>query len=231
MAITRPSLSRHANVGAVFFALLLSLACSVSMQYGHADGPVAKDAAGIKPLQVGQAAPRFIVETVDRDPFVFDPQSLERPVLLVSFRGGWCPYCNLHLSELRHVIPDIDARGVDVLFLSGDRPGLLYRSLDAETQADIASLDYTLLSDADAQAAIALGIAFEASSMTVERRREKGDDIEGSSMLRRGILPVPAVFAIGTDGKVAFAYANPDYKVRLPADELLAVAVRLTGGK
>ena len=231
MAITRPSFSRHAIPGAVFFVLLMSLVCSVSMQYGHADGPVASDAGGIKPLQVGQAAPRFIVETVDRDPFVFDPQSLQRPVLLVSFRGGWCPYCNLHLSELRHVIPAIDALGVDVLFLSGDRPGRLYRSLDAETRADIASLDYTLLSDADAQAAIALGIAFEASAMTVERRREKGDDIEGSSMLRHGILPVPAVFAIGKDGKIAFVHADPDYKVRLPADELLAVAEHLAGRK
>jgi peroxiredoxin len=228
--ITFPRL-RHALYGAFAFMLLLSLACSVSMQYGHADGPIARDADGIAPLQVGQAAPRFIVETVNGEPFVFDPQSLDRPVLLVSFRGGWCPFCNLHLSELRHVMPDIDALGVDILFLSGDRPDLLYDSLDAETQADIASLNYTLLSDADAQAAIALGIAFEASSMTIERRLEKGDDIEGSSMLRRGVLPVPAVFAIGIDGKVAYAYANPDYKVRLPADELLAVAVRLAGGK
>ena len=231
MAITRPFISRHAIPGAVLFVLLLSLVCSVSMQYGHADGPIARDAGSIKPLAVGQAAPRFIVETVDRDPFVFDPKSLERPVLLVSFRGGWCPYCNLHLSELRHVIPDIDALGVDVLFLSGDRPGLLYNSLDADTRANIASLDYTLLSDADAKAAIALGIAFKASPMTVERRQERGDDIEGSSMLRHGILPVPAVFAIGRDGKIAFAYANPDYKIRLPAEELLAVAVELAEGK
>lgn len=231
MATTTLPRSWYAIPGSLAFALVLSLVCSLSMQYGHADGPIARNAEGIRPLRAGQAAPRFIVETVNHDPFVFDPQQLERPVLLVSFRGGWCPFCNLHLSELRHVIPAIAALGVDVLFLSGDRPDLLYRSLDAETQADIASLDYTLLSDADAQAAIALGVAFQASSMTIERRREKGDDIDGSSMLRHGILPVPAVFAVGTDGKIAFAYANPDYKVRLPADELLAVAVRLVGGK
>jgi peroxiredoxin len=225
------SYPRYAIPGVLSFVLLLSLVCSVSMQFGHAAGPVARDAKGIKPLGVGQAAPHFIVETVNRDAFVFDPQELERPVLLVAFRGGWCPCCNLHLSELRHVIPDIDALGVDVLFLSGDRPELLYRSLEPETRADIAALGYTLLSDADGQAASALGIAFRVSSMTVERRLEKGDDIEGSSMLRRGILPVPAVFAVGTDGRIAFAYANPDYKVRLPADELLAVAERLAGGK
>jgi peroxiredoxin len=70
---------------------------------------------------------------------------------------------------------------------------------------------------------VALGVAFKASQRTIDRRNDKGQDIEDSSMLRHGVLPVPAVFAIGQDGIIAFAYANPDYKVRLPADELLAV--------
>jgi peroxiredoxin len=69
----------------------------------------------------------------------------------------------------------------------------------------------------------ALGVAFKASQRTIDRRNDTGQDIEDSSMLRHGVLPVPAVFAIGQDGIIAFAYANPDYKVRLPADELLAV--------
>lgn len=221
--------SRFTVTGALSLVLCLSLVCSVSMQYGHTDRPVARTATAIKPLEVGDTAPRFIVETVNHRPFVFDPQNLERPALLIAFRGGWCPYCNMHLSELRYVVPEIDAMGIDVVFLSGDRADLLYRSLKPETRA--AALGYTVLSDADGQAAIALGIAFEAPASTMERRTQKGDDIEGSSMRRRGILPVPAVFAIDTAGKVAFAYANPDYKVRLPADELLAVATGLIEGK
>lgn len=204
-------------------ALFLSLVCSMSVQYGHADTPVAATAEEIQPLIVGDVAPRFSVETVDHQSLVFEPRDLERPVLLISFRGGWCPFCNMHLSELRHVIGDINALGVDVLFLSGDRPELLYKSLKQETQQDIADLDYQILSDADAQAAIALGIAFKAPQMAIDRRAEKGDDIVGSSMARHGVLPVPSVFAVAQDGIIAFAYSNADYKVRLPADELLTV--------
>ena len=33
-----------------------------------------------------------------------------------------------------------------------------------------------------------------------------------------------AVFIIGTEGTVKFIYANPDYKVRLSSDALLAAA-------
>ena len=207
--------------------LALSLVYSTSIQYGHADKPVAPSAAEIQPLSAGDPAPFFTVETVDREPFEFDPRRLQRPVVLISFRGGWCPFCNMHLSELRHALPEIADTGVDVLFLSGDRAELLYESLERETQDDIAGLDYTILSDADAQAAIALGIAFKASSRTIQRRLDKGQDIDRSSMQRHGVLPVPAVFAINSDGVITYAYANADYKVRVSAEELIAAAAAI----
>jgi peroxiredoxin len=223
------SVFNHANprstvIGALSVVLFMSLTCSMSMQYGHADVPIAESAELAQPLAAGQLAPRFEVRTVENKPFIFDPRELERPVVLITFRGGWCPFCNMHLSELKDVVSDIDALGVDVLFLSGDRPDLLYSTLGRETREDIAGLDYTILSDADAQAAVALGVAFKASQRTIDRRNEKGQDIDDSSMMRHGVLPVPAVFAVAKDGFIAFAYANSDYKVRLPADELLAVA-------
>lgn len=222
---------RSTILGALSVVLFLSLASSMSMQYGHADVPIAATAEMIEPLQVGQSAPRFTVRAVDQEPFEFDPLNLERPVVAVAFRGGWCPYCNMHLSELKDVVAEIDALGVDVLFLSGDRPELLYRSLKRETQEDIANLDYQLFSDADAQAAIAFGIAFRASQKTIDRRHEKGQDIADSSMDRHAVLPVPSVFAIDRDGIIAFAYSNPNYKVRLPADELLQVATEIAVSK
>lgn len=216
-----------ALVGVFAGMLALSLFCSMSIREGHADVPVAATAGEIRPLRAGDEAPRFTVETVEGEAFNFDPQNLERPVLIIAFRGGWCPYCNMHLSELRHVVPEIDAMGVDVLFLSGDRPELLYDSLDDDTRDDIAGLGYTILSDAKASAAIAFGIAFRASEKTVQRRHEQGQDIEASSMALHGVLPVPSVFAIDADGQIRFAYSNADYKVRLPADELLDVAAAM----
>ena len=222
---------RATVLSAMSTVLILSLACSMSMQYGHADTPVAASADLAQPLQVGQRAPRFVVRTVDNEEFSFDPRKLERPVVAITFRGGWCPFCNMHLSELKEVVTKIDALGVDVLFLSGDRPDMLYKSLSRETQENIAGLDYQILSDADAQAAIAFGIAFKASQRTIDRRDQKGQDIVDSSMLRQGVLPVPSVFAIDAEGVIAFAYSNPDYKVRLPADELLQVATEIAASK
>jgi peroxiredoxin len=144
--------------------------------------------------------------------------------VLVTFRGGWCPYCNLHLSELKDVVPELRGKGVDVLFLSGDRPEILYNSLKQETQEDIDGMGYTILSDADIDAAKALGIAFRQEQATIERYENNGMDIAGSSMKNYGVLPVPAVYVIDSDGMVTFSFIEADYKVRLPADDLLAAA-------
>jgi peroxiredoxin len=203
--------------------MLVSLVCSLSI----AGAPIAETADQVRPLEAGEPAPPFSVRTLDDETFDFDPLTLERPVILVTFRGGWCPYCNLHLSELRHVVPQIDAMGVDVLFLSGDRPDLLVESLDEDTRRDIDGLGYTILSDANANAAIALGIAFRAPERYLEMLPERGIDIEASSMDRHGVLPVPAVYAIDRSGQIAYAFVEADYKVRLPADELLDVATAL----
>jgi len=219
----RPNL-RSFVLGLMAVMMILSLIYSNSVHFGHADVPVARTAAEIQPLGVGDAAPHFTVETMANERFEFEPRDLERPVVLISFRGGWCPFCNLHLSELRRAIPEISDMGIDVLFLSGDRSDLLVKSLRRETQANIEELGYTILSDANAQAAIALGIAFKASDRTIQGRIDRDDDIEGSSMARHGVLPVPAVFAINREGLITFAYANPDYKVRISADELVAAA-------
>ena len=212
-------------IDCVFAALLFAtLVCSLAAQDTMAGGMIARSADTIKPLGVGDRPQKFVVESVESESVLFDARNLERPVVLLTFRGGWCPYCNMHLSEVRHVIPEIKAMGMDVIFLSGDRAELLYASLSQETQEDIDGLDYTILSDANAEAAIALGVAFEAGEKPVNWNHQKGNDIAASSMTNHGALPVPAVFAIDKDGVIQFAYVNANYKVRLPSDELLAAA-------
>jgi len=221
-------LNPQSTIVSVFSAVMLSsLVCSLSIQQCHAGELIAESAEETQPLRTGQQAPSFVVRNADNEEITFDPDSLERPVVLITFRGGWCPFCNMHLSELRTVVPDIGAMGIDVMFLSGDRPDMLYASLAEDTQENIEELDYQIYSDADANAAIALGVAFKVSEHTINRRNEKGQDIEDSSMLRHGVLPVPAVYAIDKTGLIRFDFVEPNYKVRLPAEELLAVSREL----
>lgn len=201
----------------------------------HSDHVVAADYAALPasaeettPLKTGDRAPAFTVRTVNDEPFVFDPEKLERPTILISFRGGWCPYCNMHLSELRTVIPELKKSGFDVLFLSNDRPELLYSSLAQETQESIDGLDYVILSDADIGAAMALGTAFKTDKGLADYLKQKdGDYYEGSSVARYNALAVPAVYVVDRSGEIVFDFVNSDFKIRLPAEDLLAAANKL----
>jgi hypothetical protein len=50
-------------------------------------------------------------------------------------------------------------------------------------------------------------------------------DIEEASGQEHHMLPVPAVFMLGgTKGLIEFEYVNPDYRVRMSPDLLLAAA-------
>ncbi len=208
-------------------ALLIALSfLAVPSGSAKAAAPLPSSAADVTPVRSGERAPSFTVRTVDNEPFVFDPDRLARPAVLISFRGGWCPYCNLHLSELRHVIPQIRALGYDVLFLSGDRPDQLYTSLRDDTKQDIEGRDYIILSDADTEAAIALGTAFRIDKGLTDYLDGKQHDYRDSSIAKHEALAVPAVYVVNREGKIVFDFVNADYKVRLPADELLAAAQR-----
>lgn len=59
---------------------------------------------------------------------------------------------------------------------------------------------------------------------TVEAYRGYGIDLEAASGENHHLLPVPSVFIVGTDGRIAFAYANTDYTVRLSAEEMIEAA-------
>ncbi len=81
-----------------------------------------------------------------------------------------------------------------------------------------------LLSDSKMSAAESFGVAYQVDDATLKQLQQYGIDIEAASGEKHHILPVPAVFLIGTDGQIKFQYVHPDYKIRLDPELLLAAA-------
>ena len=198
--------------------VLAAVALLVAMGIPEAYGAVPEAAEQVRPLSEGSPAPAFIARRPDGAGWRFDPGQLQSPVMLIFYRGGWCPYCNAHLAALREAEAELERMGFEVLFLSADRPEMLQASLQEPAPG------YTLLSDSRMQAARAFGIAFRVDDATVRRYREHGIDLEAASGEIHHELPVPAVFLVDQKGVIRFVYANPDYKVRISAADLLAAA-------
>ena len=179
------------------------------------------DPAQVHPLSVGNPAPVFSARTADGMLRKFSPDAYSKPTIVLFYRGGWCPYCNMQLSDMRLVEPKLRASGFEIVFLSTDQPKLLYSSLKAT------DIHYTLLSDNHLKAARAFHIAYHLDSATLAKQREYGVDLERTTGTKLHELPVPSVFMIDTSGTIRFVYSNPDYTVRLGADALWAAAARL----
>lgn len=206
--------------------LSVSLLLSVAMGAVAQDGDTAPTARTdihpepemAQPLMPGMKAPAFTVLDPKGEKVSFDPDQLSKPLIITFYRGGWCPYCNLHLSEMRHAEAEIEKMGYDIWFISVDQPSVLEASLEEP------DLKYRVLSDSDLDAIRAFGIAFRLPEETVEKYREYGVDLEEASGRDHHVLPVPSTFIIGQDGVIRFAYSNPEYSVRLSPEVLLAAA-------
>jgi len=183
---------------------------------------VADAADQIRPVGEGAIAPSARMKNVDGRDVVMTTVYQRKPTVLVFYRGGWCPYCNTHLEELATHADQLREMGFQIVGISPDRPSELAKSIDK------LDLDYTLLSDADAELTRAFGLAFKVGQPTIEQYKGYGIDLEASSGYDHHILPVPAVYLIDTAGRIRFAFWDADYKNRLSGQKLLAVARKMT---
>ena len=170
------------------------------------------------PLKVGDSIPDVSLRTEENQEVSLRKLVSEKPTVLIFYRGGWCPFCNRQLQSLAGIEDDLNKAGVQLLAISMDQPAKLKATPDRE------KLHYRLLSDSDAAAATAFGIAFKVDDKTVEKYKGYGINLDAASGNDHHILPHPAVFIANTNGVIRFAHVNPDYKVRLESAKLLEAA-------
>ncbi len=176
----------------------------------------AESADAIKPLPVGAAMPEARVKNAKGEELSLKQTTSGKPTILIFYRGGWCPFCTRHMAELAKSQEALTAMGYQILAIGADASGELPATVEKH------HLGYTLLSDVDMHAADAFGLAFyldEATAKRYEGRFKLSAKHEG-----RYWLPVPAVYIADRNGKIVFAHTNPDYRQRLPVEDLLAAA-------
>jgi peroxiredoxin len=190
------------SISTVVFSLFMTLLIAQD---------IPKEATDISPLLIGEQIPNIMLKDTDGKSVSLTELVAQKQTVLIFYRGGWCPYCNVHLGELQTIETDVLKGGYQIIAISPDAPQKL------STSADKHKLNYKLLSDADTNAAQQFGLAFQAP--------EKYKEMLGnySDKNNTGVLPVPAVFVLNKQGEILFEFISPNYKKRLSASLLLAV--------
>lgn len=176
-------------------------------------------------LKVGEQAPnpRLVSETGDT--FSLSAIRFKKASLIVFYRGGWCPYCNKHLKDLKTILKPLDSLGIRLIGISPDLPKNL-RKTDKKHD-----LEFELYSDSKMKAADAFGISFYVEEGYRKRIKLIGMDIEKASGEYHHKLPIPSAFFIDDKGIARYVFSDPNYKERIDARELLKeIKLRISDG-
>jgi peroxiredoxin len=178
------------------------------------------DASGMAPgLAPGEQAPQFSLPDAKERPISLKERLSDGPVLLVFYRGEWCPYCNTYLRALQAVLPQITARGASLVAVSPQSPD---HSL---SMTEKAQLSFDVLSDVDQAVIRAYKVQFTAPADLQDVHVNAFDvDLLDHTANRSWQLPVPATFVINRAGVVCAAHVSADYRTRMePADIITAL--------
>lgn len=206
------------NIGKI--AMATALVVGLALDAGAAEGSetkesvIAPSAEMTHPIGVGDRIPAVVVQDAQGNDVELSKLLAVQKTALVVYRGGWCPFCNKHLSDIGAMQEEMAAAGYQVVGINADAPEDVLKSVESK------KIPFTVLSDSDLKAARAFGLAFKLDDDTAKKYDGYGIKLRDSSGAPRYALPVPAFYLVDTDGTITFAYHNSDYKVRISKEEI-----------
>jgi len=141
----------------------------------------------------------------------------EGPIVLMWYRGGWCPYCNIQLRAMQQSMDNIENAGAKLVVLTPELPE------KAKETAKANDLDIVALHDKGNAVARKYGLVFQLPETIIPAYREKLKlpEYTGNDAME---LPLAATYVIDTSGKITYAFLDADYKKRAePAEVIKAV--------
>lgn len=166
-------------------------------------------------VAIGEKAPSFVLPNANGKPVSLDDRLLEGPVVVVFYRGAWCPYCDTHLRAFQASIDAIEAHGASVIAISPQAP-------DASLSlSERLALRFEVLSDLDQSVSAAWHLKFPLSDDVRAAYSSMGLSLEEHNADGTWHLPVPATFVLDQAGIVRARHVDPNYLERMPINEVL----------
>lgn len=181
----------------------------------NADVGKLPEGIGIAP---GEPAPDVVCNDVLGNEVHLKNKLTDGPLLLIFYRGGWCPYCNFQIRELTLAYPEFARRGITPIAISVDKIEASVR-----TQATY-NIPFPVLSDSDLSAHEQFRVAHRVDSDQVARLKKFGMDLEAYSGADHHTIAIPSMFLIDKKGIVRWAHAETNHKLR-PSPEQVFQAI------
>lgn len=176
---------------------------------------VAEEGVGVA---VGTQVPNITLNDIEGKSVHLRDYWADQPVLLVFYRGGWCPYCNMQVQELSGRYEAFKAAGIQPVLISVDAPD---KAAMVDSQY---AIPFPVLSDSALKAHTAFNVLLKLDGVTLAKYKLFGIVPQDWSGKTHNTIAVASAFVVDTAGVVKAAHASSDYASRPSADQLLALA-------
>ncbi|MCI0429935.1 MAG: AhpC/TSA family protein [Rhodospirillales bacterium] len=166
--------------------------------------------------KVGEPMPPFLLPDNQGHLVSLDDLLSEGPVAIAFHRGYWCPYCRININALARAEQEIAPEHRHIAAITPDR-----QRFAAWLRTD-AKAPFPILTDMDNGYSMSLGLAFWVGEEMKHMMTSSGWDPSVSQGSDDWMLPIPATFIVGTDKVIRARFVDPDYRMRMAIEDMIA---------
>ena len=159
-------------------------------------------------LKVGDIAPEFTAKDQDGKNVSLKEALKKGPVVILFYRGQWCPYCNKQLSHFTDSLQMLTDKGATVLAITPETAENIKKTIEKT------KITFSVIEDGGMNIMKSYKVNFVVDEKTIARYKGYGIDFDKANGGNGANLPVPATYIIGKDGKVKYVFFNSDYRKR-----------------
>lgn len=166
-------------------------------------------------LKVGDMAPDFSTKDQDGKTISLKQALKNGPVVMLFYRGQWCPYCNKQMSRFSDSLSMLTAKGASLLAITSETAENVKKTIEKTKST------FPVLEDEGMTIMKMYKVNFAVDEKTITKYKGYGIDFDKANGSNGANLPVPATYIIGTDGKVKYVFFNTDYRKRASVLDVL----------
>lgn len=167
-------------------------------------------------LKEDQQAPDFTLPDALGQSVTLSQLFTQGPVIIIFYRGEWCPYCNLELRAYQKALPRFQELGATLVAISPQTPD---HSLSTKEKHELA---FAVLSDMGNGVAREYGLAFPLDEAGRALHAQMGADLPAYNGDDSWELPVTGTFLVDQSRTVRLASVDPNFFHRLDPSVVIA---------
>lgn len=168
-------------------------------------------------LFINSKAPDFKGKDQNGNDVVLKDLRKKGPVVIIFYRGYWCPYCNKELQKLEDSLQLIKEKGAQLIAITPEKKEGIAKTIE-KTRAS-----YPIIADDELKIMRSYDVAYQVDTKTIDRYKMASIDLAANNGQKTDAvyLPVPAVYVIGRDGEIKYRFFEEDYKKQASVKDIL----------